>query len=109
MPASVPEAAVCVPSVPYSPSGVTVPGTGALGWTTRFRLSTTSAADSSNVYVAMCDAGSVAIISPATSTISVNGTNDTLIMDLAAPFGAGFPLGNGEPPPQNPIFMLSGQ
>ena len=111
VPTAVPEVPVCVPSIPYSPEGLTVPGTGTIGWTTRFRLSTAAAADSSNVYIGICDAGTVAVIATASSSVAQNGGNvsDALTLDLQAPFGSGFPLSNGEPPPMNPIFMLPGQ
>jgi hypothetical protein len=59
----------------------------------------------------MCDAGSIAIINTTTSTIAAgtNNTPDTLVTDMLAPFGAGNAQLNGEPPPQNPIFLLTGQ
>jgi len=50
---------------------------------------TTSSSDSSHVYVSMCDAGAIAVV--ATTTNSINqGINapDTLITNIAAPFGA---------------------
>ena len=50
---------------------------------------TTSSSDSSHVYVSMCDAGAIAVV--ATTTNSINqGANapDTLVTDIAAPFGA---------------------
>ena len=57
---------------------------------TRFRMFTTAAADSSHVYVSICDAGSIADINTTTSTISSGGNNtpDTLVTDLGAPFAA---------------------
>ncbi len=57
--------------------------------TTRFRMFTTAAADSSHVYVSICDAGTIADVVTATNTIST-GTNspDTLVTDIPAPFGA---------------------
>jgi YVTN family beta-propeller protein len=107
---SVPESFDCMPSVPYTPVGVAVPGTSTLGFSTRFRLSTAAAADSSRVYIGVCDAGSVAVINTTTNTITL-GANvpDTLIANLPAPFGAGVPPSGGEPPAQNPVFLLSGQ
>jgi len=109
-PPSVSESIDCIPSVPYSPAGVTIPGTSTPGFSTRFRLSTAAAADSSRVYVGICDAGSVAIINTTTNTIAVGGNvPDTLITNLPAPFGAGIPPANSEPPAQNPIFLLTGQ
>jgi YVTN family beta-propeller protein len=109
-PPSVSESIDCIPSEPYTPAGVPIPGTSFLRFSTRFRMSTASAADSSRVYVGLCDAGSVAIINTTTSTITLgNNTPDTLVTDWAAPFGAGFPQATGQPPPQNPIFLLTGQ
>jgi DNA-binding beta-propeller fold protein YncE len=94
-----------VPPVANSaPAALYAPGT------TRFRVFTTASADSSRVYVSMCDAGSIAIVTTTTSSISpVGNTPDTLIRDLAAPFSAGSSPTGGEPPPQNPVFLLTGQ
>src|SRR5258708_1357096 len=109
-PPSISESIDCIPSVPYSPAGVTIPGTSTPGFSTRFRLSTAAAADSSRVYVGVCDAGSFAIINTTTNTIAVGGNvPDTLVPNLPAPFGAGIPPANSEPPAQNPIFLLTGQ
>jgi YVTN family beta-propeller protein len=109
-PPSVSESIDCIPSVPYSPAGVTVPGTSTPAFSTRFRLSTAAAADSSRVYVGVCDAGSVAIINTTTNTITLGGNvADTLVTNLPAPFGAGIPPANSQPPAQNPIFLLTGQ
>jgi YVTN family beta-propeller protein len=89
----------CAPVTPY------VPGA------TRFRLSSAAATDSSRVYVAMCDAGSVAVINTVTSANSTGTTNatDNLVLDLNAPFSASAVGSNGEPPSQNPIFLFTGQ
>jgi hypothetical protein len=72
----VPPVAACVPPATYTPGA------------TRFRMFTVASADSSHVYVSMCDAGAVADVSTGTTTIAT-GTNtpDTLITDLLAPFG----------------------
>jgi len=69
--------AACAPPATYAPG------------TTRFRMFTSAAADSSHVYVSICDAGAVADVSTTTNTIS-QGTNapDTLVTDITAPFGA---------------------
>jgi len=69
--------ASCAPASTYAPG------------TTRFRMFTTAAADSSHVYVSVCDAGMIADVVTATNTISI-GTNapDTLVTNLAAPFAA---------------------
>jgi hypothetical protein len=58
----------------------------------------------------MCDGGSVAVIAAATDTIAT-GVNaaDTLVNDLLAPFSAGPAQPNGEPLPQSPVFLLTGQ
>lgn len=76
---AVPPVPACAPSATYAPGS------------TRFRMFTTSAADSSHVYVSICDAGSVADIDTTTSSISVgsgNNTPDTLITNIIAPFGS---------------------
>jgi DNA-binding beta-propeller fold protein YncE len=88
----------CSPNVPYTPAA------------TRFRMSAAASADSSRVYAGMCDAGQVAVITTTANDIAVNGNApDTLVTDLAAPFSAGPPQANGEPLPQNPVFLLTGQ
>jgi hypothetical protein len=73
---AVPEVASCAPVVPYAPG------------TTRFRMFSTSAADSSHVYVSMCDAGAIADIDTTTSTISLGPSQATnvLVTDVTAPF-----------------------
>ena len=70
--------ASCVPTATYTPGS------------TRFRMFATAAADSSHVYVSICDAGTIADINTTTSSISVGGNNtpDTLITDIVAPFGS---------------------
>jgi DNA-binding beta-propeller fold protein YncE len=89
--------AFCVPVVPYTPASA------------RFRMSAAAAPDSSHVYASICDGGSVAIVQTATNTIAT-GVNaaDTLVTDLPAPFSA-TPVSSGEPPPQTPVFLLTGQ
>ncbi len=79
--------------------------------TARFRMSAAAAADGSRVYTSLCDGGSVAIINTAASPNStgLNNAADTLVTDLLAPFSAGAPQSNQEPPPQNPVFLLTGQ
>jgi DNA-binding beta-propeller fold protein YncE len=73
---AVPAVSACAPAATYSPG------------TTRFRMFTTAAADSSHVYVGMCDSGAVADIRTATNTISTgNNSPDTLVSDIPAPFG----------------------
>ncbi len=90
----------CTVTTPYSPT------------TTRFRVFTTASADSSRVYVSMCDAGAIADI----NTTDNNANNpegglpsDTLVTDLPAAFGSGPIQKNGEPANQSPLFMLTGQ
>jgi YVTN family beta-propeller protein len=57
--------------------------------TTRFRMFTTASADSSHVYVGICDAGAIADVTTVANSVS-QGTNspDTLVTDIVAPFGA---------------------
>jgi hypothetical protein len=95
---AVPELTSCRPATVYSPSA------------TRFRMSATAAADSSRVYVSICDAGAIAAISTTTNTLS-QGTNanDRLVIDLLAPLSAGAAGLSGHPPPQSPVFLLTGQ
>jgi hypothetical protein len=88
----------CAPVSPYTPSSA------------RFRMFATSSADSSRVYASSCDGGAVAIIAAKTSPIAVGAnTIDVLVTDLPAPFSAAPPQSNGQPPPQNPILLLTGQ
>lgn len=56
---------------------------------TRFRMYTTAATDGSHVYVSICDAGSIADVATNTTSFGA-GANapDTLMTDIAAPFGA---------------------
>ncbi len=81
--------------------------------TTRFRVFTATAADSSAVYVSSCDAGIIASIN--TTDNNANGASgsdtpvNTLITDLPAPFSNGATQANGEPLNQNPLFLLTGQ
>ncbi len=74
---AVPPVASCAPAPTYTPG------------TTRFRMFAAAAADSSHVYVSICDAGTIADVRTTTSTISAGGSNapDTLITDLPAPLG----------------------
>jgi YVTN family beta-propeller protein len=87
----------CAPAASYSPS------------TTRFRVFATAAADSSHVYVSMCDAGAIADVSAIDSNTNNTGGSgipaDTLITDLPAAFSGGT-TGSAN---QNPIFMVTGQ
>jgi hypothetical protein len=86
-------------NVPYTPSAP------------RFRMSAAAAPDSTHLYVSLCDAGVVADISTATLSIqSGANTPDVLKTDLAMPYSVGAPLkATGEPPLQNPTFLLTGQ
>jgi YVTN family beta-propeller protein len=105
MPASNPQPYAVPPIASCAPAATFTPGS------TRFRMTTAAAADSSRVYVGMCDAGAVASVNTTTSTVGSGSTNtpDTLVLDLIAPFSAGPPGSNGEPPPQQPIFLVTGQ
>jgi YVTN family beta-propeller protein len=96
---AVPAVSTCAAVAPYTPNS------------TRFRMFTVSAVDSSHVYVSVCDAGSIADINTTTSSITTSGSNtpNTLVADVPAPFSAAAAGVNNEPPPQNPIFLLTGQ
>ncbi len=96
----VPPVASCALSPSYTPTS------------TRFRLFTVASADSSRVYVAMCDAGAVAVIN--TTGANTNNPNqplppDTLVTTLLTPYSGSAPQANGEPLPQSPIFLSMGQ
>jgi DNA-binding beta-propeller fold protein YncE len=93
--------AFCAPVIPYNPNNLV----------TRFRMSAAAAADSTRVYASLCDAGAIAIVNTTTSTLSSGGSNtpDTFVIDLFAPFSAGPPQANGEPLPQSPVFLITGQ
>jgi YVTN family beta-propeller protein len=96
----VPPVAGCALSPLYTPTSV------------RYRVFTVASADSTRVYVAMCDAGAVAVI----NTTGGNTNNpdqplppDTLVTTLLSPYSGGAPQANGEPLPQSPIFLFMGQ
>jgi len=95
---AIPATPSCVPAAIYSPSS------------TRFRMFATASADSSHVFVSICDAGAIADVSTTTNTLT-QGTNadDRLVIDLLAPFSAAAPGPNNQPPPQSPVFLLAGQ
>jgi DNA-binding beta-propeller fold protein YncE len=66
----------CAPAATYAPG------------TTRFRMFTTASADSSRVYVSICDSGTIAVIKAATSSIATGSNSpDTLVTDIPAPLG----------------------
>jgi hypothetical protein len=72
---------------------------------------TVAAADSSRVYVSICDAGVVAVINTTGSNTNNSGEPippDTLVTDLPGPDSAA-EQGNGQPAPQSPIFLFMGQ
>jgi len=114
---AVPEQANCLPanaSGLYTPSLVPVsptPPSGAVSrFAGRFRVSAVAAADSTRVYVSVCDAGSVAIVNTTDGNTNNPGQNipdDTLVLDLATPFGIGTP--SNSLPLQNPILLFRGQ
>jgi hypothetical protein len=74
---AVPPVSQCEPAPIYSP------------FSPRFRMFAAPSADSSHVYVSVCDAGVVADVETTTSSISTSGSNapDTLKTDLMAPTG----------------------
>jgi YVTN family beta-propeller protein len=115
--AQVPEVANCIPTYSLPGYGYYYPGlvpATAAGpparFATRFRVSAAAALDSSRVYVSVCDSGSVAIINTTDSNTNNAGSNlpaDTLVLDLATPFGTG--TTSNASPQQNPIFLLTGR
>jgi|HubBroStandDraft_1064217.scaffolds.fasta_scaffold00008_9 YVTN family beta-propeller protein len=99
---AVPPVATCATAAVYSPSPSF----------SRFRVFTVAAADSSAVYVSMCDAGAIAVINTTDDNTNGGGGSisaDSLVVDLPAAFSAGPAQPNGFPANQNPIFMLTGQ
>lgn len=73
---ALPPVASCATPLTYTPG------------TTRFRMFTTAASDSSHVYVSVCDAGMIADVVTGTNTISTGSNSpDTLVTNLAAPSG----------------------
>jgi YVTN family beta-propeller protein len=71
---------------------------------TRFRLLTTSSTDSTRVDVASCDVGGVA---------TIRTTDDTYVTTVKAPVSLLDPIqygsgGTAYPPPQSPLFLISG-
>jgi YVTN family beta-propeller protein len=75
----------------------------------RFRFSMAASATSHRVYVGNCDAGNLAIIRTVAET-SPDGTqyaSDTVVLNLPAPVSAfPAPTPTGQPPAQNPVFIL---
>jgi YVTN family beta-propeller protein len=104
---AVPAAISACGPVPPVPLALYAPGA------TRFRVFGVAATDSSHVYVSMCDAGAIADVITTNNNANGSGDNgtppDTLVTDLPTAFGNGPTQSNGEPPNQNPIFMLTGQ
>ncbi|HKI00180.1 MAG TPA: hypothetical protein VJ999_13850 [Candidatus Sulfotelmatobacter sp.] len=92
--------AYCAPvfPLPYTPASP------------RFRMFAAAAADGSRVYASLCDGGSVAIVNTTTSSVASgqNNAEDTLVLDLPTPFSAAS-VSTGQPPTQNPLFLLTGQ
>jgi len=95
----------------YNPGLVPISPTGPVSrFAARFRVSAVAAADSSRVYVSVCDSGSVAIVNTTDSNTNNPAGNipaDTLLLDLATPFGIG--TTSNSLPQQNPLFLLPGQ
>jgi DNA-binding beta-propeller fold protein YncE len=75
---AVPPVTACIPAASYAPGS------------TRFRMFATASADSSHVYVSICDASSIADINTTTNTISTSGNNtpDTLVTNITPEFAA---------------------
>jgi len=79
----------------------------------RFRLSVAAAIDSTRVYVGKCDAGNVAVINTTSGSdtlVPLNGTGTGTNSGLDAPLSAFPPQqpAGGQPPTQNPVFILVG-
>lgn len=64
------------------------------------QLAVVASADGSRIYVGNCDAENTAIIQT---------SDDTLLLQMPAPFSAQPPpMPGGPPPPQNPVFVVAG-
>ena len=79
----------------------------------RFRLSIAAAIDSSRVYVGKCDAGNIAIINTVSGSdtlVPLTGAQSGTSAGLDAPLSAFPPQqpAGGQPPTQNPVFLLVG-
>jgi YVTN family beta-propeller protein len=74
----------------------------------RFRLSIAASGDSTKVHVAHCDAGSTYIIRTSNDTLETDHLGNPLV--IPAPVSSFPPPQVGaQPPPQNPMFLLSAQ
>jgi YVTN family beta-propeller protein len=96
----VPPVTSCALSPSYTPTSV------------RYRVFSVASADSTRVYVAMCDAGAVAVINTTGGNTNNPGEPlppDALVTTLLSPYSGGAPQANGEPLPQSPIFLFMGQ
>jgi DNA-binding beta-propeller fold protein YncE len=91
-----------------NPTGCGSPGPVASLPAVRFRLSIAASGDSSRVYVANCDAQSTTIIS-AVPTSSDPFPANSIITRIQAPVSAFPPSPStpGQPPSQNPVFVLA--
>jgi YVTN family beta-propeller protein len=97
--------------VPVAASCASAPGSLYTPGSTRFRLFTAASVDSTRVYVAMCDAGAVAVINTTDSNTNNSGgavAPDSLVIDLLAAYSAAV-QSSGQPAPQNPTFLFTGQ
>jgi hypothetical protein len=76
----------------------------------RFRLFTAASADSTRVYVSYCDAGTTAVVRTVPNTSpGTESAGDYLVNELQAPASALAPaVAGGQPPPQNPVFVVAG-
>jgi DNA-binding beta-propeller fold protein YncE len=67
---------------------------------TRFRTSIASSVDSSKVYVSVCDAGTTYVIKTSNNTVVLpNG--------MTSPVSAYTPVTGLQPPPQNPVLVIT--
>ena len=107
---AVTEVGSCIASAPYNPGVVTLSGASAPSvQSVRFRVSAAASADSSRVYVSVCDAQMVATIFTADN--NVNGGNyppDSLVANLPTP-AAACSTNCTTPPRQTPLLLLTGQ
>lgn len=67
---------------------------------TRFRTSIASSVDSTKVYVSVCDAGTTYLIKTSTNTV-------VLPTGMSSPVSAYTPSSGLQPPPQNPVLVVT--
>ncbi len=95
-----------VPPVPYCATAPLYPALYSPS-TPRFRMFTAAAADSTRVYVGMCDAGAIAVINTTNANTNNSGGSlppDSVVNDILMP-----PAVNSSAGFESPLFLFMGQ